>query len=130
MIAVDTNVLVRLLVQDDEVQAAKAEQLFNDNQIFIADTVLLETEWVLRFAYKLSADDIHLGLSQLLGLDNVVVRDQEAIQKALNWFHTGLDFADAWHLAQSQQCKGFATFDVKLIKKASLSLDCRPFLLN
>lgn len=127
MIAVDTNIVVRLLVQDNASQAAKAEQLFASDKIFIADTVLLETEWVLRFAYKLNAEDIYLGLTQLLGLENVVVRDQVAMQSALNWFHLGLDFADAWHLAQSQHCEGLATFDVKLIKKAPNSINCKPF---
>ncbi|WP_020560590.1 type II toxin-antitoxin system VapC family toxin [Thiofilum flexile] len=127
MIAVDTNILVRLLVQDDALQAKKAEQLFANEQIFIADTVLLETEWVLRFAYKLSAEDIYLGLTQLLGLENVLVRDELAIQKALNGFQSGLDFADAWHLVQSQHCEKFATFDIKLIKKASGLFDCTPF---
>lgn len=79
MIAVDTNIIVRLLVQDNASQAAKAEHLFASNKIFIADTVLLETEWVLRFAYKLTAEDIYLDLTQLLGLENVVVRDQLAM---------------------------------------------------
>lgn len=118
MIAVDTNILVRLLVQDDAAQAKKAEQLFASHQIFIGDTVILETEWVLRHAYKLEAADIHTALSALLGLDTVFVRDQLAIKHALDWFQNGMDFADAWHLALSQHCEQFASFDEKLIKKA------------
>ena len=86
MIAVDTNLLVRLLIQDDVQQAAKVEQLFSQHKIFIADTVILETEWVLRFAYKINVQEIHLGLSQILGLENVFVRDQLAVQQALEWF--------------------------------------------
>lgn len=127
MIAVDTNILVRLLVQDDAAQAHKAEALFANNQIFIADTVLLETEWVLRHAYQLDATDIHSALSSLLGLDNVLVRDQVAVQQALKWFQAGMDFADAWHLALSQSCEQFATFDLKLIKKAAASVSCAPY---
>lgn len=127
MIAVDTNVVVRLLIQDDQQQAAKAEQLFSQHKIFIADTVILETEWVLRFAYKMTAEDIYLGLSQILGLENVFVRDQFAIQQALEWFQTGMDFADAWHLALSQHCEQFATFDLKLIKKSPESAGCVPY---
>ena len=121
MIAVDTNLLVRLLIQDDAQQAAKVEQLFSQHKIFIADTVILETEWVLRFAYKIRAQEIHLGLSQILGLENVFVRDQLAIQQALEWFQTGMDFADAWHLALSQSCETFATFDQKLVKRTPQS---------
>ncbi|TXH70461.1 MAG: PIN domain-containing protein [Thiothrix sp.] len=127
MIAVDTNVLVRLLVQDGAAQAKKAEALFANNQIFIADTVLLETEWVLRHAYQLKATDIHSALSSLLGLDKVLVRDQVAMQQALEWFEAGMDFADAWHLALSQHCEQFATFDLKLIKKAPASVSCAPY---
>ena len=121
MIAVDTNILVRLLIQDDEIQAQKAEQLFSQHKIFIADTVILETEWVLRFAYKIKVEEIHLGLSQILGLENVFVRDQLAIQQALEWFEAGMDFADAWHLALSQPCQTFATFDQKLVKRTPQS---------
>ena len=52
MISVDTNIVVRLLTQDDEVQYQKSLEIFQSPEIFIADTVILETEWVLRFAYK------------------------------------------------------------------------------
>ncbi len=53
MIAIDTNVLVRLLTRDDEPQSRQASALFTKNKIFIPETVILETEWVLRFADKL-----------------------------------------------------------------------------
>ncbi len=52
MDAVDTNVIVRLLTQDDELQYQKSLEIFQMKNIFIPDTVILETEWVLRFAYK------------------------------------------------------------------------------
>ncbi len=51
MIAVDTNVLVRLLTGDDHKQAAAARFVFENNPIWIAKTVLLETSWVLRSLY-------------------------------------------------------------------------------
>jgi len=52
MIAIDTNIVVRFLTHDDAVQYKKAYKLFNEHDVFIADTVILETEWVLRFAYN------------------------------------------------------------------------------
>ncbi|MDW7774625.1 MAG: PIN domain-containing protein [Desulfobulbaceae bacterium] len=58
MIAVDTNVLVRLLTHDDEKQFQKAASLFAENDIFIAATAILETEWVLRYAYKFAPEAI------------------------------------------------------------------------
>ena len=54
MIAFDTNLLVRIAVNDDEKQAEIAEQLLETHQVFIPRTVLLETEWVLRSIYKKS----------------------------------------------------------------------------
>jgi len=48
MISIDTNVIVRLLTQDDPVQFKKSQELFKNHEIFITDTVVLETEWVLR----------------------------------------------------------------------------------
>lgn len=54
MVAVDTNVLVRLLVNDDARQARRARALFEREEIFISPTVLLESEWVLRSAYGLA----------------------------------------------------------------------------
>ncbi|MBK6617096.1 MAG: hypothetical protein IPG31_01600 [Nitrosomonas sp.] len=53
MIAIDTDVVVRLLTRDDAAQYEKAYQLFEKQNVFIGDTVILETEWVLRFAFKI-----------------------------------------------------------------------------
>ena len=52
MIAVDTNIVVRLLTKDDPSQYQKAYHLFDKNDVLITDSVILETEWVLRFAYN------------------------------------------------------------------------------
>lgn len=71
MIAVDTNVVVRLLTQDDEQQYNKSLKLFQEQDIFIPDTVILETEWVLRFAYHFQPDEIRKAFRNLLGLPNV-----------------------------------------------------------
>ncbi len=52
MTAIDTKIVVRFLTHDNEDQYPKAYKLFKDRDVFIADTVILETEWVLRFAYN------------------------------------------------------------------------------
>lgn len=49
MIAVDTNIIIRLLTHDDEQQYKKSFAIFNTQEVFISDTVILETEWVLKF---------------------------------------------------------------------------------
>ena len=114
MIAVDTNIIVRLLTQDDESQFNKSAELFKSNNIFVPDTVILETEWVLRFTYKFETTEIRAALKNLFGLPNVHLANAGLIAQALQWHEQGLDFADAFHLALSQQFTEFYTFDESL----------------
>ena len=119
MISVDTNVVVRLLTRDDEEQYQKSLNLFQDQEIFIADTVILETEWVLRFAYRYQPKEVCQGLRKLFGLPNVYVKDAGLIAKVIDSHEKGLDFADALHVALGQDYPPFYTFDAKLVKKSS-----------
>ena len=118
MIAVDTNFLVRILTNDDPIQARRAMNILKSDDIFIPKTVLLETEWVLRHAYEIGRSDITSGFQKLLGLPNVNVEDPDGIYQAISWYENKFDFADALHLASSRRCESFATFDISLIKKA------------
>ena len=68
MIAVDTNILVRLLTGDDPKQTAAARSLFAAEPIWIAKTVLLETGWVLRSLYGFAESAIRDAFTKLLGL--------------------------------------------------------------
>jgi predicted nucleic-acid-binding protein len=125
MIAIDTNIIVRFLTRDDEDQYQKAYQIFTTSErIFIPKTVILETEWVLRFSYKFSPERIVFALSNLLGLENIVSENKELIIIALQWHEQGMDFADALHLSFSLHTQSFLSFDKKMIKKAtSLNID-------
>ena len=58
MLAVDTDVIVRLLTGDNERQSVTAKALFDSQRIWIAKTVLIETDWVLRNHYGLPAPDV------------------------------------------------------------------------
>ncbi len=118
MIAVDTNLLVRILTNDDPDQARRALEILNNDDIFIPKTVLLETEWVLRYAYEIDRANVLTGFQKLLGLPNVNVEDPDAIYQAISWYENKFDFADALHLASSRRCVSFATFDSSFIKKA------------
>lgn len=120
MIAVDTNLLVRILTNDDPNQARRAVKILESDDIFIPKTVLLETEWVLRHAYEIKRSKIIIGFQKLIGLPNVRVEDPDSIYQAISWYENKLDFADALHLASSGRCASFATFDSALIKKAQL----------
>jgi len=118
MIAVDTNLLVRILTNDDPIQARRAVKILKNDEIFIPKTVLLETEWVLRHAYEISRSNIIIGFQKLLGLPNVNVEDPDGIYQAISWYENKFDFADALHLASSRIRVSFATFDSSFIKKA------------
>ena len=126
MLAVDTNVLVRLLTNDDSKQHLTVVRLLSKEPVWISKTVLLETEWVLRSGYGFSPDRIQEALTRLLGLPNVDVEDASIVAQALLWVPQGLDFADALHLAAAQRQGAFATFDQKLAKHCHrLGLDAR-----
>jgi predicted nucleic-acid-binding protein len=125
MVTVDTNIVVRLLTQDDELQYQQSLAIFQSQDIFIADTVILETEWVLRFAYKFKPSEICQALRQLLGLSNVYLANASLIAQVLQWHETGLDFADAFHLAQGQHCSELYTFDEKFVKRANRLARCK-----
>jgi predicted nucleic-acid-binding protein len=118
MIAVDTNLLLRLLTKDDPSQAKRAAKVIESNNIFIPKTVILETEWVLRHAYGISKRAITSGFEKLMGLPNVRAEDQQTVFQAISWYRSGLDFADALHLASGIEADKFVTFDNAFIKKA------------
>jgi predicted nucleic-acid-binding protein len=123
MIAVDTNVLVRLLTRDNPQQAEHATKLISSGvEVFVAKTVLLETAWVLRSAYSFGILDIINALEGIGGMRNVVFEDAPSVALALRWVReNGLDFADALHLATAQGigAQPFYSFDQPLVKRAS-----------
>jgi predicted nucleic-acid-binding protein len=118
MRAVDTNILIRLVTKDDPAQAKRAQELFSRHSIFIAKTVLLETAWVLRYVYDYDKGTILHALQGILGLPNVEMEDPLTVSQALDWMERGLDFADALHVASSQNAQAFSTFDEKLRAKS------------
>ena len=122
MNAVDTNVIVRFLVKDDVVQARKARRLFAAGEVFLSKTALLESEWVLRHAYKLDRGAVIDGLDKLCRMSGTTVEDAPSVHRAIYWHRQGLDFADALHLASSPAEATFHTFD-KALRGAARKLD-------
>lgn len=118
MLAVDTNVIVRIVTNDDPEQSPRAIALFERERVFLTRTVLLETEWVLRFSYQLSRETIASALRKVAGLQQVEIEMIGAVATALDWYEQGMDFGDALHLAGSAKARQFATFDAKLAKLA------------
>jgi predicted nucleic-acid-binding protein len=100
VIALDTNVLVRLVLQDDEVQARTAERLFvrarrDHTPLFVADVVLCELVWVLSRRASLRRADIAEALERLLRTELITLDDTAVAERALEAYRDGKgDFAD------------------------------------
>jgi len=125
MIGLDTNVLVRYLVRDDERQFSKARALIRGEgapggEVLVSLLVLLEVEWVLGSRYGLSKEDIFGVFSALLDTSEITVEDEASVEMALySWKKVAAaDFADCLIEARNRRlgCRATATFDVKALK--------------
>ncbi len=119
MIGFDTNVLVRFLVRDDPVQAARVDGLVEEcldsgEEILLNGIVLCETVWVLESAYGFSRSVVGEVLEKILLTRQLEVEDREGVWRALGRFRKGrADFAD-YLLGERNSalgCPRTATFD-------------------
>ena len=110
---------------DTPAQSKASHTLFASDDIFIPDTVLLETEWVLRAAFDLNPADVCAAFRRVCGLHNVTVSDGQRVAQVIDWHEAGFDFADAFHLALSKDQNSLKTFDVGFIKNARKHTDRR-----
>ncbi|MGB3832833.1 MAG: type II toxin-antitoxin system VapC family toxin [Mesorhizobium sp.] len=117
--AVDTNVLARALVEDGTEQGRRALECIRDSEIFVPETVLLETEWLLRSQLGVSRAAVNTVLSKLLSLENVNFDDSTKIANVLSAHQEGMDFADALHLLSAQDCEELVSFDRDFARRAA-----------
>lgn len=117
--AIDTNVLVRFLVDDGSEQVARARRIFGEQRVFISLSVMLETEWVLRGNFGFQREQICDAFDRVLGYGSITFQDARALGDAVDACRAGMDFADALHLKTAAACDLFYTFDKKLIRKAN-----------
>lgn len=118
MIAIDTNIVVRFLVRDDEAQWVRACALIQEGAVYVPASVILETAWVLRSIHGFRRLELNEALEQFVGLPNVNIETPERFAFTFDWVRKGLDFADALHLAASERCDGFLTFDKALVRRS------------
>ncbi len=126
MLGLDTNVLVRYLVQDEPQQCQKAKRLIarelaKGEPVLISLLVLLETEWVLRSRYELEKGLRLSTISALLDTADLTFEDEACIEQALySWNDSTADFADCLIEARNRRlgCSGTATFDAKALTLA------------
>jgi predicted nucleic acid-binding protein len=125
VIAIDTNILVRLLTRDSEAEYKASHKLFATEEIFVSDTVILETEWVLRYAYDLTPAEVCDALRKVFGLGNIHLTNGQRVAQAIAWHEAGLDFGDAFHLALCHGIEVLKTFDKDFIRKSKDLSECR-----
>ena len=124
MLGIDTNVLVRYLVRDDETQFEKARKLIKrevtaGHRVFINQLVLMETEWVLRSRYAVPKSQVIATFSGLLNSTDIKFEDEPSIEEAIFiWKDATADFADCLIGAKNRRlgCRATATVDVKASK--------------
>lgn len=122
--SVDTNVLVRLLTQDDVLQAQAVDRLLarhakRGELLFVPITVVLELEWVLRSKLGQSRAQLIETLSALLTMVEFSFESEDAVEQALADYEDGnADFGEYLHLAISRKLNAlpFWTFDRKAAK--------------
>ncbi len=116
-ITVDTNLLLRVLIQDDRKQAQAAAKLLKQAEtIAVGLPCLCELVWVLRNGYRYSRADTSLAVRTLLGARNVRVNDA-AVQAGLDMLDAGGDFADGVIAFEGAWLGGetFVSFDKKAV---------------
>lgn len=121
MIALDTNVLVRLLVRDDEAQAQRARAAFDahaeNGGLFVADIVLVELAWTLARSYALPRADIARAVRALLDNASIALESPVAVKRALASFEAGgADFPDCLIVAKAGAagCSRILSFDKRM----------------
>ena len=130
MPALDTNVLVRYVVEDDAAQLAAAKRLISRCvgealALFVPVTVVLELEGVLRSNFAFPKDDVLLTLSSLFSAAEISFESERALEVALHLFRKGsADFADCLHVALATQAgeQPLWTFDKGAAKVSGAQL--------
>lgn len=121
MTALDTNVLVRYLAQDDEWQFQKVLHLLNRKRayFFICNLVLAETDWVLRSLYDWTSEDVADAFSRLTTIHNLTFENEARLRSSLKALREGADLADELILrtCRDHGAKAFATFDKGIIRR-------------
>ncbi len=125
MIALDTNVLVRFLVEDDRKQTAAAAALIDrvvkdGDTLFVSDVVVCETVWVMSVSYHIGRKEIAGVLRNLLRARHVTFSAADQLIRALEAYESGKgDFADYLirEHARAADCDQVATFDRVLLRE-------------
>ena len=135
MIGLDTNVLARYYIHDEDDKEANKQQLaakrlFESGQsLKVSKTVILEFEWILRGFYQFNPENIIAVFQNLLSQPHISVESQQEIEQAISGLADGLDFADALHHAHYQDCEAMASFDDRKFARRVKRLGLAPRII-
>ena len=124
MKAVDTNVLVRFLIQDDEIQTQIVTQILSEAEetkqpLFVSQTVVLELIWVLKSAYEVTRQDILTSINELLSMSALEFQGQQVVRDFVTASNDNTyDLSDLLisQVAKGDGCDTTLTFDKKAAK--------------
>ncbi len=111
MIGIDTNIVLRYLLKDDQALSPRALEIIAGNDCFVSRAALTEVVYTLESYYRSSRADIGRALDALLSVQRVTVEDRAVTERALSWYKAGMDFGDAMIAASSHGSASVATFD-------------------
>jgi predicted nucleic-acid-binding protein len=128
--SLDTNILVRYIVKDDDRQSLVVAKVFEQHirrseSLWVPVTVMLELEWVLRSRYKFPKADVIRAMSTLLDTFELEFESEGALEQALSSYEDGsADYAEYLHLALARKggALPFLTFDQQASKAAGTRL--------
>ena len=132
MIGLDTNILARYYIEDEDDKEATHQRLAaqrlieSGKPLMVAKTVMLEFEWVMRGYYHFEAAEIVTVFKHLLTLPQITLEERNVVEQAIASFEQGLDFADALHHASYRDCEAMASFDDRKFSRRAKRLGLEP----
>ena len=124
MIALDTNALIRVLIEDDEAQARTVQRIISEAElsrrgVLILSEVVIETVWVLESVYQCNRQEITMMVENLLSAPTFFLPDSTVIRRSLKPYRKGGDFADLIIVGQAKhhRARKLFSFDRKLQKR-------------
>ena len=126
MKALDTNILVRVILNDDPRQYPAALAALSSGDVLVTATVVLELLWVLRSIGGLSDDEMRDAVRTLAAWPSVTVVSVDRCEEFLRLWEAGLDAQDAAHLAFAGEVEAFVTFDKPFAKRTAKANSLTP----
>ncbi len=121
MTALDTNVLVRFLTQDDPGQLAQVLRMLNRKRalFFVCDLVLSETDWVLRSLYDWTGREVADAFARLATIHNLTFENEGRLRSSIKALREGADLADELIVrnCRDRGAKSFVTFDTGIVRR-------------